>query len=678
MARLSIIGLIFASLASAAAATPTPAEFSEARAWFEQFQPAAPAATPRLPLSFTYDGHSFAELSAGWTRTHSERALDAQRQERVITLTDPKTGLELRCVAVCYRDFPTVEWTLYFKNTGATDTPILADLKALDARWQHEAKTGFVLHHELGTFYPFTPTDFMAQTSPLEAGKQTRFIPLLGRPSGGVMPYFNLERSPTSGVIVVVGWPGAWAAEFNRDDKDGIRVTAGQELVHLRLHPGEEIRTPLMVVQFWRGDWIGAQNTWRRWMLAHNLPKLFGGPIHPVLLPSSSAQTDNMVQATEANQIEFINRYFDERLRIDGWWMDAGWYENAGRWQEPLAFRVDRRRFPRGLRPITDFVHAHALKTVIWFEPERIMPTNELFKSHPDWLLPNLITKRLSKLLYLGNPEALAWITDTVSRVIAEEGINVYRNDFNVVEPVELWRSNDAEDRQGITENHHVTGYLAFYDELLRRHPGLTIDSCAGGGSRNDLETMRRALPFYRSDYVFDVVSNQNQSYGQALWLPFNGTCPGPAQFSTYELRSNFGCPSVLPSWDVRDRTLPYDKLRQTIREWREYAPNYLGDFYPLTPPSIAPDVWLAWQFNRPEHGCGVVQAFRRAESIYQSARVKLRGLDPDARYRLTNLDAPAATLEATGHELMETGLDIIVPDKPGAVVITYVQLLEH
>ena len=314
MARLSIFALIFAQLACAAAespppsTTPNPAEFSEARAWFEQFQPAAPGTANRLPISFKYDGHSFAELSAGWSENHSERALDEQRQERVITLTDPKTGLEMRCVAVSYRDYPTVEWTVYFKNTGASDTPILADVNALDARWQREGAEEFLLHHEFGTFFPFSPTDFMPQASRLEPGQHSRFIPLLGRPSGGVMPYFNLERGAGDGVIVVVGWPGAWVSEFSRDDKTGIRVTAGQELVHLRLHPGEEIRTPLMVVQFWRGDWIGAQNTWRRWMLAHNLPKPFGEPLRPMLMATSSAQFGEMIHANEANQLEFMDR----------------------------------------------------------------------------------------------------------------------------------------------------------------------------------------------------------------------------------------------------------------------------------------------------------------------------------------------------------------------------------
>jgi alpha-galactosidase len=653
-----------------------PAEFAEARAWTAKFLPADSTATPAgRPFSFTYDGRPSGELLPGWPVRYSQRDLDAQRQEAAVTYADPRTGLEVRAVAVSYRDFPTVEWTVYFKNTGATDTPILAGIQGLDARWERAGAEEFLLHHEFGTFYPNSPTDFMPQESRLEAGQSRRFVPYKGRACADVMPYFNLERSRHAGVIVVVGWPGAWAAGFARDGQADIRVTAGQELTHLRLHPGEEIRTPLIVLQFWRGDWIQAQNTWRRWMFAHNLPKPGGHPPGPVFAGSSSAQFGEMIGADEANQLLFIDRYREEKLPIDYWWMDAGWYVNNGRWQEPVVWQADPKRFPHGLRAITDHAHQAGIKSIVWFEPERVMPSNSLYTQHPEWLFPNRISKRLSKLLYLGNPAARTWLTDLVDRVLTDEGIDVYRQDFNVLEPAEIWRSNDAEDRQGITENHHLTGYLAYYDELLRRHPGLVIDSCAGGGSRIDLESMRRALPFWRSDYRFDVVSNQSQSYGLSLWVPFFGTATGPDQFTPYELRSNLTCPLVIGTWDLRDRTLPYGDLRKAIREWRDYAQNYSGDFYPLTPCSLGADVWVAWQFDRPGAGRGVVQAFRHAESVYETARVKLRGLDPAARYRLTDLDHPDRPQTFAGRELLESGLEIAIAAKPGSAVLVYEKL---
>jgi alpha-galactosidase len=682
MSRLTLflfwgIGLVSAAAQPASPlAKPPPPGKAEARLWFDKFLPSdSTHAQAPLPISFTYDGRSSGELMSGWSVRHTQRDLDARRQERVIAHTDPKTGLEVRVVAVSYRDFPTVEWTVYLKNTGTADTPIIANLQALDTVWERQGPDEFLLHHAFGTFYPNSPTDFMPQESRLAPGQRKRFVPNKGRACADVMPYFNLELGGRAGVIVVVGWPGAWAAEFARDEQTGIRVTAGQELTHLRLRAGEEIRSPLMVLQFWHGDWILAQNIWRRWMLAYNLPRPDGQPPRPILAATSSAQFGEMIRADEASQLQFIDRYREEQLPIDYWWMDAGWYVHNGRWQEPIIWKADPARFPHGLRAITDHAHQAGIKSIVWFEPERVMPSNALYQQHPEWLLSNRISKRLSKLLYLDNPAARAWLTETISQAITAEGIDVYRQDFNVLEPAEIWRSNDAEDRQGITENHHLVGYLAFFDELRRRHPGLLIDSCAGGGSRIDLESMRRALPFWRSDYSLDVVSNQCQSYGLALWLPFFGTATGPGQFTAYELRSNMTCPLVISTWDLRDRTLPYAILRRAVREWREYAANYSGDFYPLTPCSLGADVWLVWQFDRPEAGRGVVQAFRRAESIHEKALVKLRGFEAAATYRLSDLDHPDKPREISGRVLMETGLDLTIATRPGSAVLTYEKL---
>jgi alpha-galactosidase len=268
----------------------------------------------------------------------------------------------------------------------------------------------------------------------------------------------------------------------------------------------------------------------------------------------------------------------------------------------------------------------------------------------------------------LGNSAARNWLVEHVSGLLQSEGIDLYRQDYNI-DPLSFWRKNDAPDRQGITENHYVMGYLAYWDELLRRHPGLLIDSCASGGHRNDLETMRRSVPLLRSDYIMEPVGQQCHTYGLAFWLPFYGT--GTSAMDAYSFRSQM-CPHFTACFDMRRRDLPFDQARRLVTEWKtEIAPNYFGDYYPLTPFSTANETWMAWQFDRPEAGKGLVQAFRRRSSVYESARLKLRGLDPEAQYSYVNLDAPELR-HARGRELLEQGLLITIPGQPGAAVVTY------
>ena len=112
------------------------------------------------------------------------------------------------------------------------------------------------------------------------------------------------------------------------------------------------------------------------------------------------------------------------------------------------------------------------------------------------------------------------------------------------------------------------------------------------------------------------------------------------------------------------------------FKEWRNYADDYvLGDFYPMTPYSLDSDVWMVWQFNRPETGEGVVQGFRRSGSPYEAFRAKLQGLDPQARYRLTNLDEEGSAMEKTGADLMNNGISLQIENQPGSVVVTYKRL---
>jgi len=296
----------------------------------------------------------------------SFRARGQSQTEHILTWSDAGTGLQVRCVALEYHDFPTVEWTLYFKNTGTNDTPLLSNIQALDTRFGPAGTSDFVLHHHKGTFV--RADDFEPLQTVLKPDQKEHFAPPAGWPCGHVWPYFNLEW-PGAGVIVVVRWPGQWAAQFLRDASEGCRVVAGQELTRLRLHPGEEVRTPLIVLQFWKGDWLRAQNVWRRWMLAHNLPRPGGKLPSPIMPDCSSHQFGEMIGANEENQKRFIDRYLEEGFKIDCWWMDAGWYVNQSGWPNTGTWLVDSNRFPHGLRAISDHAHAKGVKSLVWFEP---------------------------------------------------------------------------------------------------------------------------------------------------------------------------------------------------------------------------------------------------------------------------------------------------------------------
>ena len=124
---------------------------SEARRWASARVAATDEAKGVPFFSFTYDGKPSAEVLKTWELKRTTRPLDERRTEHVLTYTDPKTGLVPRCVGIEYRDFPAVEWVLFFKNGGSKDTPIIADIRALDAGVPLSRGKQAVLRYAMGS-----------------------------------------------------------------------------------------------------------------------------------------------------------------------------------------------------------------------------------------------------------------------------------------------------------------------------------------------------------------------------------------------------------------------------------------------------------------------------------------------------------------------------------------------
>jgi len=613
------------------------------------------------PFSFRLGDRDFEQVLAESQIERGTRELDAGRTEHTITLRHEASGLEARCVAIEYRDFPTVEWTLHLRNAAEANTPMISDVRSIDAWFERDEGPEFTVHHHTGSLC--IATDYEPFESVLGPGQSLTVATSGGRSSNAAFPFFAIG-GPAQGVLMAVGWPGQWSAHFARNAGLGLRVQCGQELTHFTLYPGEEVRSPLMALQFYQGDLSRARNVWRRWMLQYGMPRPHGRTLVPQTAACSSHQFGEMIHANDENQKFFIDRYLDERIRLDYWWMDAGWYVNESGWPNTGTWEVDRARFPGGLRSITDHGHSKGVRSIVWFEPERVTAGTWLWREHPEWLLGS---DGGTRLLNLGNPEALDWLIHHVSALIDSEGIDLYRNDYNI-DPLQYWRENDAPDRQGITEIRYVEGFLAFWDGLLQRHPHMLIDTCASGGRRNDLESLRRSVPLLRSDYILEPVGQQLHTYGLAMWVPFYGT--GVNTGDPYTFRSAL-CAHMTFCYDMRNREYDFDPVRERVAEWERLAPYLLADYYPLTAYQPGGDGWIAWQFNEPETGGGMVQAFRRAESIYESARLRLHGLEAGAQYEFRDIDTGVARL-LTGAEVMNQGISIPIDQAPGAAIVEY------
>lgn len=171
--------------------------------------------------------------------------------------------------------------------------------------------------------------------------------------------------------------------------------------------------------------------------------------------------------------------------------------------------------------------------------------------------------------------------------------MRVYHQDFNF-NPKPYWEAAEVPDRIGVVENQHVQGYLRFWDSLLLRNPGLWIDSCASGGRRSDLETMRRAVPLHYTDVGYgNHPIKQKPHRLMFAWIPYfrahnmNWDNPETGAYDS-ENRPADHYAAMAPAltdmleWDADEEAFALARQMQPI--WRRAAGMMLScDYYPLT-----------------------------------------------------------------------------------------------
>ena len=652
-----------------------PEDMEKSRSWIELFL----TKPESLPFSFIYDGCKVSGIPILWNPTFQKRRIDANLIETVFEGNDTINNLNIRMECLEYKDYPVIEWIVWFTNKGSEPTPLIKDILALDGNFEGTLP---VLHHCNGDYCSedgYTPIETAISE------KTLRFAPNGGRPCDGAFPYYRIQFEG-HGLTMAIGWPAQWSASFNRID-DGVHVTACQEKTNLRLMPGESIRTPRMTIMFWTGNTTRAINLWRSWYREHIFPKPNGRPLKTMLACAGTDDGEEFTNANEENQIRYMNKFKELGFKYDVWWIDAGWYpckdENGNRrWWRTGTWEPDPERFPNGLAKVSKNAEENGASLLVWFEPERVYAGSKLDIEHPEWLLKTHEKPETNpnRLLNLGNPECRRWLTDKICSLIKDNGIKIYRQDFNFP-PLQYWRDNDAEDRQGINENFHVQGYLQFWDELLMRNPGLWIDSCSSGGRRNDLETMRRSVPLHYTDYGYGnhpvKLAFHHTLYS---WIPYFKECtlswdvckPGENMRFDKQVDSfSFHCgmaPMMFATLDIRRNDYDFALAVKMIDIWRK-ASDYIlhGDYYPLTPFSKSNEKWLVWQFDIPEIGKGLIQSIRFANCPDESIKIYPKSFNSDQTYIFENPETKE-TIEISGSELTNYGFTFKQPKRSGAI----------
>jgi len=591
-----------------------------------------------IPFSFVYGRKHSQQLLPRWKFLADE--LDGVK---ILTWSDPKTGLKVCADVVEYPYTGAVKWVLKFINTGPEPTPILEDVQALDIKVPQVGDQSVVLHRLKGD--SFRVDDWFPIKKHMPRMTSLRFGPDQGRPADGACPFFNLQWEG-GGAITAIGWTGQWQAKVIQQCFPWTQTQVGMEHLHLSLLPGESIRSPLIMQLYWEGDDTElSYNLFRQTMLKYVLPRVDGEVVVPPIAHLSTAAYE-WNSSTEENVMEHLEAVKD--LGFEVFWLDAyhtlgGFPGGVGNWWLPATSCLPVDRFPRGLKCISDAVHEAGMKWLLWFEPERVAPGTHLDVEHPEWLMT--ADGQKNKLLNLGIPSAREYITSFLIGAVEEHGMDWLRPDCNI-DPLPFWRAEDKKDsnRVGIAEIRYVEGLYQMLDDILAAYPHLRIDNSVSGGRRIDLEMCSRSTPLWRTDRVmmpqevdkdFDQGALQNQMITSALsrYVPFSTT--GQMGEQPHWFRSGFNA-GIAFCEDCRPEHYPRDVLKAGIEEGKRIRKFYSGNFYVLSEISLDPADWCVMQYHRPEEQDGIILAFRRDKADAVSFDCRPREVDPNVWYELS------------------------------------------
>ena len=128
-----------------------------------------------------------------------------------------------------------------------------------------------------------------------------------------------------------------------------------------------------------------------------------------------------------------------------------------------------------------------------------------------------------------------------------------------------------------------------------------------------------------------------------------------------YECRSTAAA-GYCAEWDILDEHFPLEQARRCISEMKENRKYWTGDYYPLTPWTMAPDRWMAWQLHRADLDEGMVLAFRHQDCPYSTMQVNLRGLKSGQAYRVSFIDEEHHVTEKTLSQAQLAALELHIP----------------
>ena len=344
--------------------------------------------------------------------------------------------------------------------------------------------------------------------------------------------------------------------------------------------------------------------------------------------------------------------------------LDDGWFGKRNSDTCSLGDWVENRdKLPSGLAGLGKKINDLGLAFGLWFEPEMVSEDSDLYRAHPDWTIQisgrGHTYSREQLVLDLSKQEVCDYLIEAVSAVLESAPISYVKWDMNR-------NITNIPEHQANHEKHefyhrYILGLYQVLEELNRRFPDILFESCAGGGGRNDLGMLYYMPQAWASDNT-DAIGRLSIQEGTGLIFPAVSVGSHVSAVPNHQTgrvtplatRGNVAMLGNL-GYELDLHALPERKLDEIAQQVETYKSIrktvQFGDYYRLK----KTDNSYAYTYVNDDKS-QVVFTFVKVLSQPEAPliQVKLKGLDPEARYYSKELGA-----SFYGDELMNIGITI-------------------
>lgn len=659
--------------------------FGGGRGGFGGGTQSAIAAWPRLPSEvmepsvyiIQEDGTHNLELRIA---KKTVRQLDDERTEAVYELKDPLYPVTVTLIATAFKTADVFTSQIVVKNNGAKNITLLdRDAAFINLPFSNDTY--------LTSFYG----DWGREMTEIHEDKVGRGVlkHLTNKGSRVAVPDYpgcyisfdgKLQEETGRVFAAAIAWSGSWEYSITTTQNNTVFFAAGVPGTPTILKPGEDYNSPKIVMTFSNE---GAGQASRN---LHNYGRMYG-------VYNGDKQRPVVLNSWEGTYMDFneakLDTYIPDaaKLGVEYFVLDDGWFgdkyprnndtQGLGDWM------VNKAKLPHGIEHLCDLCEQNGIKFGIWVEPEMVCPKSELFDAHPDYATElkgrNVQLIRNQRVLDLANPVVEEYVYKCVADLLKEHPRIAYvKWDHNCTLGANPGSHVDL-DNQGSFSDKYTEAYYRIMAKLRKNFPDVIFQACGSGGMRGDIGALQYSEEIWGSDQT-NGINRISIQWGWSHFLPVKAVAAhvGCLNDGDYKFRTDVAMTARLgveldPSSRNARRLGDPSIIAKGIAVYKELRPLlHSADLYRGRSPMESQTTELT--FVSQDKSEAVLFGFKRDRGARTEA-IKASGLDPNARYKLTELNTDtepriAAGQILTGAQLKQNGVQVRFPDKVSSVNI--------